>query len=57
MGQTDSEPPSFVFPDLDAATVKLKDAGYTFAWDNQLDYVRRLMVTDPARNPIVLIGA
>lgn len=57
LGQSPNEQPSFVYPDLDSTAAKLKEAGHAYYWDNQLTYVRRLMVTDPARNPIVLIGA
>lgn len=36
---------------------KLTAAGHKLNWDTQLAYVRRLLVTDPAGNAIVLIGA
>lgn len=51
------EPPAFIYPNLDAIAGKLTTAGYTPIWDTSLPYVRRLEVTDPAGNAIVLIGA
>ena len=56
-GRSTNEQPSFVYSDLDAVAAKLKATDHKFHWDTQLAYVRRLLVTDPAGNAIVLIGA
>lgn len=51
------ERPAFVYPNLDAIAQTLASAGHVAVWDTSLAYVRRLEVTDPAGNPIALIGA
>ncbi|WP_341368510.1 hypothetical protein [Yoonia sp. BS5-3] len=55
--QKRAEPPAFVYPGLDAVAIRLTDAGWNVRWDNERDYVRRLLLTDPAGNQIALIGA
>ena len=48
-------PPTFAIRDLDAMASALTETGHEIAWDNRLDYARRLATLDPAGNGIVFI--
>ena len=48
--------PSFPMKRLKDMAARLQAAGYETAWDRQVSYVERLIVTDPAGTEIALIG-